>query len=140
MPGGGADDIVEPTRPSDLLGERTMNIFSRIRTVLALAVDNWASRAYLAVIAATTVWVVCDTLFVEHADPSMAAVVPWLLTAPLSLLYTLLPGDGFGGAEGGAALAVYVAGIALAASANAALIGFAVRRTRLFPRRTATGS
>lgn len=117
-----------------------MSIFRRIRTVFALAVDNWASRAYLAVIAATTLWVLYDAAFVEHADASMAGVVPWLLTAPFSLLYTLLPGDGFGGMEGGAAMAVYAVGIAVAATVNAALIGFAVRRTRLFPRRTATES
>lgn len=117
-----------------------MNIFRRIRTVLALAVDNWASRAYLAVIAAATGWVLYDAAFVEHQDASLAGVVPWLLTAPLSLLYTLLPGDGFAATEGWAAYAVYVAGIAVAATVNAVLIGLAVRRTRLFPRRTATDS
>lgn len=60
----------------------------------------------------------------------MAAVVPWLLTAPLSLLYTLLPDGTLSGADTGLVTALYLAGIALAALANAAFMGHTVRRLR----------
>lgn len=60
----------------------------------------------------------------------MAAVVPWLLTAPLSLLYTLLPDGSLSGTHTGLFTVLYLAGIAVAALANAAFMGHAVRRLR----------
>ncbi|MFJ8021683.1 SCO4225 family membrane protein [Streptomyces sp. NPDC096311] len=70
-----------------------MNISRRTRTALTRATDNRLSRVYLAAVTATTGYFLFDALFVDHPDASMASVVPWLLTAPLSLLYTLLPDD-----------------------------------------------
>lgn len=68
-----------------------MNSTRRTRTLLTTATDNWLSRGYLAVVAAATVFFLADTFLVSHPDASMSGAVPWLLTAPLSLMYTLLP-------------------------------------------------
>ncbi|MBP0459864.1 SCO4225 family membrane protein [Streptomyces montanisoli] len=85
---------------------------------LAAAVDNWFSRCYLIVMAAVLVWVAIDTLFVPHADASMAGVWPFFLTAPTSLLLLAVPGlDGWG----------LLAGMAVAAVVNATLLGLLVR-------------
>ncbi|MDW4907519.1 hypothetical protein RB628_19735 [Streptomyces sp. ADMS] len=105
-----------------------MNGNRRPRTLLTLATDNWLSRGYLAVVVAATGFFLVDTFFVSHADASMSGVVPWLLTAPLSLLYTLLPEGTLNGTGDGVFLALYLAGIAAAALANAAFMGFALRK------------
>lgn len=105
-----------------------MNGNRRPRTLLVLATDNWLSRAYLAVVVAATGFFLVDTFFVFHADASMSGVVPWVLTAPLSLLYTLLPEGTLNGTGDGAFLALYLVGIAAAALANAAFMGYALRK------------
>jgi len=107
-----------------------MSITRRSRTLLTLATGNWLSRVYLAAVAAATVYFVVDALFVSHADASMSGAVPWLLTAPLSMLYTLLPEGTLNGTGDGAFMAVYLVGIAVAALANAAFMGLALRRIR----------
>jgi hypothetical protein len=107
-----------------------MNISRRIRTALIRATDNWLSRVYLAAVTGATGYFLFDALFVDHPDASMAAVVPWLLTAPLSLLYTLLPDSALSGTSTGLFTALYLVGIALAALANAAFMGHVVRRLR----------
>ena len=107
-----------------------MNSNRRTRTVLTLATDNWLSRGYLAVVLAATGFFLVDTFFVSHTDASMSGAVPWLLTAPLSLLYTLLPEGTLNGSGDGAFLALYLVGIAAAALANAAFMGLALRRIR----------
>ncbi|UIX33920.1 SCO4225 family membrane protein [Streptomyces sp. GQFP] len=109
------------------------------RTLLTLATDNWLSRGYLAVVVAATGFFLVDTFFVSHTDASMAGAVPWLLTAPLSLLYTLLPEGTLNGTGDGAFLAVYLVGIGVAALANAAFMGFALRRIRPASARTVGG-
>ncbi|MCX5094395.1 hypothetical protein OOK36_37140 [Streptomyces sp. NBC_00365] len=107
-----------------------MNISRRIRTALIRATDNWLSRVYLAAVTGATGYFLFDALFVDHPDASMAAVVPWLLTAPLSLLYTLLPDGALSGTSTGLFTALYLVGIALAALANAAFMGHVVHRLR----------
>lgn len=110
------------------------------RNLLTLATDNRLSRAYLAVVAAATGFFLFDTFFVTHADASMSGAVPWLLTAPLSLLYTLLPDGTLNGTGDGAFLALYLVGIAAAAVANAAFMGFALRKTRPASGRATAGA
>ncbi|MFK0019096.1 SCO4225 family membrane protein [Streptomyces sp. NPDC090798] len=107
-----------------------MNISRRTRTALIRATDNWLSRVYLAAVTAATGYFLFDAFFVDHPDASMAAVVPWLLTAPLSLLYTLLPAGTLSGASTGLFTALHLAGIAFAALANAAFMGHVVHRLR----------
>ncbi|MEU9466255.1 hypothetical protein AB0D78_06285 [Streptomyces avermitilis] len=114
-----------------------MNISRRSRALLAPAGDNWLSRVYLAVVVAATGFVLYDAAFVSHPDASLAGVVPWLLTAPLSLLYTLLPDAMFSDAPTGVSMAFYLAGIAVAALANAVFMGVALRRIRPSAPRTA---
>ncbi|MFD8718058.1 SCO4225 family membrane protein [Streptomyces sp. NPDC059629] len=57
---------------------------SALRTPVALG--------HLALVAAVVVWVGVDTLFAEHADASLAGVWAFLVTAPASLLFVMLPG------------------------------------------------
>ncbi|MFI5798038.1 SCO4225 family membrane protein [Streptomyces sp. NPDC051677] len=112
-----------------------MNLARRLRPLYAPATDNWLSRAYLALVGAAVAFVVFDTVFVSHPDASMAGVVPWLLTAPLSLLLTLLPDAVLDGA--GSFLVLYVVGIAVSAFVNAAVLGACLHRLRPTPPRTA---
>ncbi len=86
-----------------------MTISRRTRTALTQATDNWLSSLYLAAVTAATGYVLFDALFVDHPDASMAAVVPWLLTAPLSLLYTLLPDGTLSGTSTGVFTALHLA-------------------------------
>ncbi len=117
-----------------------MSINRRSRNLLTLATDNWLSRVYLAVVAAASVYFVVDTLFVSHADASMAGVVPWVLTVPVSLLYTLLPEGTLNGTGDGVFMALYLVGIAAAALANAAFMGLALRKIRPGSGRVAAGA
>ncbi|MFJ8186599.1 SCO4225 family membrane protein [Streptomyces sp. NPDC096105] len=95
------------------------------QTVTARIAGNRISQGYLALVAATLVWVVLDGVLVHHADGSFAAVWPLLLTAPSSLPVLFLPLG-----EGAAAMALYGAVVPVAALANAYLIGALVRRVR----------
>lgn len=112
-----------------------MNISRRFRSLYVSATDNWLSRAYLAVVGAALAFVAFDTLFVSHPDASMAGVVPWLLTAPLSLLLTLLPDAVLDGT--GSFMVLYVVGIAVSAFVNAAVLGACLHRLRPTPPRAA---
>ncbi|MEU9285736.1 hypothetical protein AB0D57_13670 [Streptomyces sp. NPDC048275] len=109
------------------------------RSALALATDNWLSRVYLAAVTAATCFFLYDSLFITHADASMAGAVPMLLTAPLGLLYTLMPDGTLTGTNDGLFTALYLAGTAVAALANAAFMGFALRRLRPPSPNTAPG-
>lgn len=86
--------------------------------ITSAATDNWPSRCYLLVVAATLVWFGIDTLFVYHPDASFAGVWPMFLTLPTSLLLLTWP------ALPGWALVV---GMILAALVNATLLGLFVR-------------
>ncbi|MGW0708223.1 SCO4225 family membrane protein [Streptomyces sp. NPDC002643] len=97
-----------------------MSYSRRARALFALAVNNWVSRAYLAVVALTGGYALYEELFLSRADASMAYVVPMLLTAPLNWVFTIalgwIPTD-----------APFYAGMAIGAVANAAVIGAVVR-------------
>jgi hypothetical protein len=107
-----------------------MTISRRIRSALALTVDNWLSRCYLGAVALATGFALYDQLFVDHADASFAFVAPLFLTAPLSLLLVALPGGAVTG---------YLA-IAAGALANAAVLGAVLRGLRRPSARTAPGT
>jgi hypothetical protein len=95
----------------------------RSRAVLALAVNNWLSRGYLAAVVLTAGFALYEDVFVSHADASMAYVVPMLLTAPLNLLFIValgwVPTD-----------APFYLGIAVGALVNAMVLGAVVRAVR----------
>lgn len=93
-----------------------------VRRVGALVAGNRLSQLYLAVVGALMLWVVADTLFVEHADASMAGVVPVLAAAPVGVLWV--------SAFAEAPVSVAVAGVVLGALVNAAVIGLLVRFVR----------
>lgn len=76
---------------------------------------NPLALGYLLVVAAVLGWVGVDALFVEHADASLAAVWAFLVTAPASLLFVMLPG------------ALAWAGIVVGAVVNAAVLGAVYR-------------
>lgn len=95
----------------------------RSRAVLALSVNNWPSRGYLAAVVLTAGFAVYDYLFVTHPDASMAFVVPTLLTLPLSLPFVVA----LDGLPTGAPVCL---GIAVGAFANAVVLGAAVRAVR----------
>ncbi|MEU6477542.1 hypothetical protein ABZ858_11730 [Streptomyces sp. NPDC047017] len=66
---------------------------SRPSPLLATLRAHWMSTAYLVVVAAVCVWVLIDQTLVSHADASFSGVWPVFLTAPVSLLLLVLPGD-----------------------------------------------
>ncbi|MER5220495.1 SCO4225 family membrane protein [Streptomyces flaveus] len=76
---------------------------------------NPAALGYLALVAAVGIWVGVDTLFVEHADASLAAVWLFIVTAPTSFLFLALPG------------ALPFVGIAVGAVTQAFALGAAYR-------------
>ncbi|MFI6210092.1 SCO4225 family membrane protein [Streptomyces sp. NPDC051041] len=73
--------------------------------------------AYLVVCAALLIWAFAVTA-ADDTGESMAAVIPLLAAAPVSLVALMLPGDG---------PATVVVAIALGASANAAAIWWCAR-------------
>ncbi|MGA4857577.1 SCO4225 family membrane protein [Streptomyces koyangensis] len=74
---------------------------------------NPVALGYLAVVAAVWVWIGVDTLFVTHADASMAGVWGFFVTAPTSFLFVSLPGPlPFVGVAAGALLQALALGAA----------------------------
>ncbi|MEU2284961.1 hypothetical protein ABZ614_23985 [Streptomyces sp. NPDC013178] len=100
-----------------------MSSSRRGRAVLALAVNNWLSRGYLAAVVLTGGYALCEDVLVSQADASMAYVVPMLLTARLNLLLMValgwIPTD-----------APFYLGIAGGALVNAVALGAVVRAVR----------
>ncbi|MET7639371.1 hypothetical protein [Streptomyces sp. NPDC005438] len=92
-----------------------------MRSVMSAMWDNWLSRTYLALVAASVLFVVWDTLYVEHEDASLAGVWPLLATAPTSVaLLRALPDSPAG----------YYVLVPLAAGLNALVLGHLVRLSR----------
>ncbi|MFE3830938.1 SCO4225 family membrane protein [Streptomyces sp. NPDC059092] len=70
----------------------------RLTGLARLAFKNRASQVYLALVAAATVFVTVDTLFVHHADASIAGVWLFFLAAPTVFLFLIgggAIGEGF---------------------------------------------
>ena len=85
---------------------------TRLRTLLAPAVDNWPARAYLAVVAASLVFFLCADFILT--DPTFAALWPLMATAPAGFLAFLLPTS---------SPLAFAAATALCGLANAVLLG-----------------
>ncbi|MFJ3667679.1 SCO4225 family membrane protein [Streptomyces sp. NPDC090106] len=64
---------------------------SGIRSSLVPALRTPVALGYLGIVAAVSVWAAVDVLFVEHAGVSLAGVWAFLVTAPTSLLFVMLP-------------------------------------------------
>ncbi|GAA3796237.1 SCO4225 family membrane protein [Streptomyces phyllanthi] len=100
-----------------------MTFLRRSRAMLALAVGNWLSRGYLAVVGLTAGYAIFEDVYLDPADASMSYVVPMLLTAPLNWPFTIafgwIPTD-----------APFYLGIALGAVVNAVVLGAIVRAVR----------
>ncbi|MGW3511131.1 SCO4225 family membrane protein [Streptomyces sp. NPDC000994] len=97
----------------------------RLRRLLALATGNWPAKSYLAVSA-------LSVLVMFFVPESGVAMVPLLLTAPLSFLTMVLP---FGpGTEGGGvvealAIGFWTVWLLLCAVVNAAVLGALLTRS-----------
>ncbi|MFI7083096.1 SCO4225 family membrane protein [Streptomyces anulatus] len=74
---------------------------------------------YLGVCAGLLVWALVVTAG-ETTDASMAGVIPFLATAPTSLVFLMLPANGF----------AFFTAIAVGAAINAAIIGWCTRTLR----------
>ncbi|QNP69312.1 hypothetical protein IAG44_07585 [Streptomyces roseirectus] len=76
---------------------------------------NPAALAYLALVLAVAGWVAVDALFVDHPDASLVGVWLFLVTAPTSWLFLMLPGP------------LPLVGIVVGALVQAAVIGAGYR-------------
>ncbi|MFI6856816.1 SCO4225 family membrane protein [Streptomyces sp. NPDC050416] len=85
----------------------------------AHALRHPAALVYLAACAILLAWALVVTL-ADGTDESMAAVIPLLATAPVSLVLLLLPDHG----------SMLVAAVVLGALANALIIGWCARALR----------
>ncbi|MET9900362.1 hypothetical protein [Streptomyces sp. NPDC006446] len=109
-----------------------------IRRVLAPAVDNWPSRGYLAVVAASLGFFLHATYVLQ--DAGFAAIWPVMTTAPFSILALLLAGP----AEFYLSLPwlgslILLTGVTLSGLINAVLLGRLARRLRAREPRPAIG-
>ncbi|WP_260859790.1 SCO4225 family membrane protein [Streptomyces cupreus] len=97
-----------------------------LRTLLAPATDNWLSRGYLAVVAAS----IGFFLYAAYLSPDVgfAGIWPLMTTAPFSVLALLLTTP-VAGVEWLSPI-VFSAGAAAAGLVNATLLGLVVRRVR----------
>ncbi|MFB4426427.1 SCO4225 family membrane protein [Streptomyces sp. QL37] len=80
----------------------------RLRTLARLTFGNTASRIYLGLVLAASVFVAVDTLFVSHDDASFAGVWVFFLAAPTVFAF-LLGGSMAGADAGGPAWFTYLA-------------------------------
>ncbi|MFJ9057899.1 hypothetical protein OHB07_03555 [Streptomyces sp. NBC_00111] len=85
-----------------------VTIARQLRALARLTYGNTASRVYLGLVLAVSVFVAVDTLFVSTDDASFAGVWVFLLAAPTVFLFLL--GSSVAGADaGGPAWFVYLA-------------------------------
>ncbi|MFW3463225.1 SCO4225 family membrane protein [Streptomyces sp. 058-1L] len=74
---------------------------------------------YLGICAVLFAWAWAATVW-DSTDESMAGVIPFLATAPVSFLFLMLPTNGV----------VFVTAIAVGAAVNASVIGWCARTLR----------
>ncbi|MFE6338156.1 SCO4225 family membrane protein [Streptomyces sp. NPDC057798] len=98
-----------------------------LRTLLAPATDNWFSRGYLALVAASVGFFLYAAYL--SPDPGFAAVYPLITTAPFSFL-ALLVTTPLQAVEW-LSPAVFSAAAAAAGLVNATVLGLLVRRVRV---------
>ncbi|WP_133910796.1 SCO4225 family membrane protein [Streptomyces sp. NBC_00582] len=88
---------------------------------LVSALRTPAALGYLLLVGVLTAWVAVDTLFISHADASLAGMWLFFATAPTSLLFLVVPGQ------------LALIGVPIGAVVQAALLGAAYQgltRTR----------
>ncbi|AEN08430.1 MULTISPECIES: hypothetical protein [unclassified Streptomyces] len=100
----------------------------RLRTAAHLTFGTAASRVYLGLVLAVTVFVAVDTLFVVHDDASLAGVWVFFLAAPTVFLF-LIGGSLVGAEGGGPAWFVYLA-LAVSVLVQACALGWFSRLLR----------
>ncbi|WP_406388150.1 SCO4225 family membrane protein [Streptomyces sp. NBC_00887] len=100
----------------------------QLRTLARLTFGNTASRIYLGLVLAATVFVAVDTLFVAHEDASFAGVWVFFLAAPT--VFVFLVGSSMAGADtGGPAWFVYLA-LIVSVLVQACALGWFARLVR----------
>lgn len=107
---------------------RFMNSRRRLPGLVRLTFAHPASRAYLAVVVATAVFVAVDSLFVRHEDASLAGVWLFLLAAPTVFVF-LMAGSLFGDAVIGSVWFLYPA-LVLSVLIQSLALGLFVRLLR----------
>lgn len=101
----------------------------RIRTLLTPAVDNWLSRAYLALVAASLGFFLWAAYLSQ--DPGFAGIWPLVTTAPGSFLAMLLPAPTSASpSTDWLGPLLFAAGTAVSGLVNAALLGLLARQLR----------
>ncbi len=117
---------------SAIHGERDMTqrliTHRRLRTAAHLTFGNTASRIYLALVLAATVFVTVDTLFVAHADASLAGV--WVLFLAAPTVFVFLIGGSMTGAEAGGPAWFFYLGLLVSVLAQACALGWFTRLLR----------
>ncbi|WP_046506556.1 SCO4225 family membrane protein [Streptomyces odonnellii] len=103
-----------------------------LTTLVRLTFGNRASQAYLALVAATAVFVAVDTLLVHHQDASFAGVWLFFLAAPTVFVF-FIGGELLGTTVADSAAFVYPA-LVLSVLIQAAALGAFVRLMRGGPR------
>ncbi|MEV0040864.1 hypothetical protein [Streptomyces sp. NPDC050804] len=99
-----------------------------LTTLARLTFGNRVSQVYLGLVAATTVFVAVDTLFVQHQDASFAGVWVFFLAAPTVFVF-FMGGELVGGTFADSAAFVYPA-LVLSVLIQAAALGGFVRLLR----------
>ncbi|MFF2523115.1 SCO4225 family membrane protein [Streptomyces liangshanensis] len=104
----------------------------RLTALARLTFGNRASQVYLGLVAATTVFVAVDTLFVHHQDASFAGIWLFFLAAPTVFLF-FVGGGVLGDGVAGSAAYLYAA-LVLSVLVQSAALGAFVRLLRDRPR------
>ncbi|MFG2593840.1 SCO4225 family membrane protein [Streptomyces sp. NPDC048438] len=105
----------------------------QLRTLARLTFGNTASRIYLGLVLAASVFVAVDTLFVSHEDASFAGVWVFFLAAPTVFVFLL--GSSMAGADaGGPAWFIYLA-LVVSVLVQACALGWFSRLLLRGPRR-----
>ncbi|MFJ1598892.1 SCO4225 family membrane protein [Streptomyces sp. NPDC088261] len=104
----------------------------RLTGLARLTFGNRASQVYLGLVAAVTVFVAADTLFVPHQDASFAGVWLFFLAAPTVFVF-FMDGGVFGDGVAGSAAFAYAA-LILSVLIQSAALGAFVRLLRDRPR------
>ncbi|MCX4448083.1 SCO4225 family membrane protein [Streptomyces sp. NPDC087866] len=106
---------------------------ARTRALFRLTFANPVSAVYLGIVGAS---VVSEVLVATFGDPGIVGIWPFLLTAPASLLFTMLGVDVWGTTE--VSYWYVTAGIAACALVQAFVLGALAETLRGRLRRTAT--
>ncbi|MEI7032313.1 SCO4225 family membrane protein [Streptomyces pratensis] len=99
-----------------------------LSTLVQLTFRNPASLIYLGLVAAATVFVTVDLLFVTHEDASFSGVWLFLLAAPTVFLFFF--GSSLAGAEAGGPTWFLVVALVVSVLVQSLILGWFVRLIR----------